>query len=136
MAMPIDYSTLVSGQEISNRTYDLDVTVVSRYVEAVADQTSLRSEADGRELVPPMAVAALSLRGVVNDLAIPGGTLHAGQELEFKKTVAIGDTLACRATLLQNSVRGEWRFIVVQLGVEDDKGREVMAGKSTIMLPT
>jgi len=136
MAMPIDYSTLVSGQEISNRTYDLDATVVSRYVEAVADQASLRSEADGRELVPPMAVAALSLRGVVNDLAIPGGTLHAGQELEFKKTVAIGDTLACRATLLQNSVRGEWRFIVVQLGVEDDDGREVMAGKSTIMLPT
>ena len=136
MAMPIDYSTLVSGQEISNRTYDLDATVVSRYVEAVADQASLRSEADGRELVPPMAVAALSLRGVVNDLAIPGGTLHAGQELEFKKTVAIGDTLACRATLLQNSVRGEWRFIVVQLGVEDDEGREVMAGKSTIMLPT
>ena len=48
----------------------------------------------------------------------------------------MGDTLACRATLLQNSVRGEWRFIVVQLGVEDDEGREVMAGKSTIMLPT
>lgn len=133
--MSIDYSTLAPGQEISNQAYDLDATVVSRYVAAVADESSLCSEDDGRELVPPMAVAALSLRGVVNDLAIPGGTLHAGQELEFKEPVAVGDALACRATLLQNSVRGEWRFMVVQLGVEDGQGREVMAGKSTIMLP-
>ena len=133
--MSIDYSTLAPGQEISNQVYDLDATVVSRYVGAVADESRLRDEHDGRELVPPMAVAALSLRGVVNDLAIPGGTLHAGQELEFKGPVAVGDALACRATLIQNSVRGEWRFMVVKLGVEDGQGREVMAGKSTIMLP-
>ena len=133
--MPIDYFTLAPGQEISNRTYDLDSAAVSRYKDAVEDGASLRSEEDGAELVPAMAVAALGLRGVVNDLAIPGGTLHAGQELEFKAPVVVGDSLTCRATLLQNSVRGEWRFMVVQLGVENGEGREVMAGKSTIMLP-
>ena len=133
--MPIDYSTLAPGQEISDRTYDLDPDTVSRYAAAVEDGASLRGGADGGAPVPAMAVAALGLRGVVNDLAIPGGTLHAGQELEFKAYVTVGDSLTCKATLLQNSVRGEWRFMVVQLGVENGEGREVMAGKSTIMLP-
>ena len=82
-----------------------------------------------------MAVAALSLRGVVEDLAIPGGTLHVGQELEFVRAVPIGSTLECKATVLQNSVRGEWRFFVGQLAVEDKSGHEVMKGKSTLMLP-
>ena len=133
--MSIDYSTLLPGQEISNQTYTLDSTAVSRYTEAVGDDSALCRDDDGRELVPPMAVAALSLRGVVNDLAIPGGTLHAGQELEFKDPVAVGEALACKATLVQNSVRGEWRFMVVRLDVEDGAGRKVLAGKSTIMLP-
>ena len=133
--MPIDYSTLAPGQEISDRTYDLDPDTVSRYAAAVEDGASLSGGADGGAPVPAMAVAALGLRGVVNDLAIPGGTLHAGQELEFKAYVTVGDSLTCKATLLQNSVRGEWRFMVVQLGVENGEGREVMAGKSTIMLP-
>ena len=133
--MPVDYSKLAPGQRISDRTYDLDPDTVSRYAAAVEDGASLRGGADGAAPVPAMAVAALGLRGVVNDLAIPGGTLHAGQELEFKAPVTVGDSLTCRATLLQNSVRGAWRFMVVQLGVENGEGREVMAGKSTIMLP-
>ena len=82
-----------------------------------------------------MVVAALGLRGVVNDLAIAGGTLHAGQELEFSGAVQVGETLQCTATLVQNSVRGEWRFMVVQLDVQDGAGRQVMIGKSTIMVP-
>ena len=82
-----------------------------------------------------MAVAALSLRGVVTDLAIPGGTLHAGQELKFIEPVPIGETLDCRATVLQNSVRGSWRFLVVGLEVVKSQGQKVLEGKSTIMLP-
>ncbi len=82
-----------------------------------------------------MAVAALSLRGVVNDLQIPGGTLHAGQELEFRADVPVGTALECRASLLQNSVRAGWRFLVVGLEVDSDTGLRVMEGKSTIMVP-
>ena len=133
--MSIDYASLAPGQEISCRTYDLSSETVSRYREAVEDTSALVVASDGRELVPPMAVAALSLRGVVNDLAIPGGALHAGQELEFKAPVPLGATLECRATLAQNSVRGEWRFMVVDLRAEDGAGRAVMVGKSTIMVP-
>ena len=133
--MTIDYSKLDPGHNISERTYVLDAAAVSRYVDAVADGSQLPEGEDGRRLAPPMAVAALSLRGVVNDLAIPGGTLHVGHELDFTGGVEVGETLKCTATLAQNSVRGGWRFMVVQLEVQDSRGQKVMAGKSTIMLP-
>ena len=109
--------------------------MVSRYVEAVGDGSWAGLGVGDRRMAPPMAVAALSLRGVLTDLQIPGGTLHAGQELEFRAPVAVGETLECRAVLTQNSVRGDWRFMVVQLEVENGEGVSVMAGKSTIMLP-
>ena len=82
-----------------------------------------------------MAIAALSLRGAVSELAVPGGSLHTGQEIEFKGAVQVGETLRCLATVAANSVRREWRVIVVKLQVTGMGGREIMAGKSTIMIP-
>ena len=131
----MDYSKLSPGDEISKRTYVLDADTVSKYVDAVGDRSRLGSDGKGRSLAPPMVVAALGLRGVVNDLAIPGGTLHVGQELAFKGVIPVGETLECQATLVQNSVRGEWRFMVVQMEVCTGNGRKVLDGKSTIILP-
>jgi acyl dehydratase len=116
----------------------LDASTVARYVDAVGDQTAGASALDaggGARYAPAMAVAAIAVRGVVNDLQIPGGTLHLGQEVEFVDAVRIGETLTCRATLAQNSVRGGQRILVVMLAVEGDRGRTVMTGKSTIMVP-
>jgi acyl dehydratase len=82
-----------------------------------------------------MAVAALMLRGVVNDLALPGGTLHTGQEMEFLRTVRAGDELDCTATVAQSSVRGGRRFVVFRLAVENGDGQTVLNGTSTLMVP-
>ena len=133
--MSLDHSTLVPGQKISEKAYVLDSETVTRYSDAVESRSGPVSDDDGRELVPPMAIAALSLRGVVTDLRIPGGTLHVGQELEFHAGVPLCASLECNATLVQNSVRGGWRFLVVRLEVGDGQGDRVMDGKSTIMLP-
>ena len=133
--MPVDYAELEPGQTVSSRTFMLDAASVREYMEAVGDQTGPPAQVDGLPLAPPMAIAGIGLGGVVNDLGIPGGTLHTGQELEFSGVVHLGETLVCRATLLQNSVRGPWRFIVVGLAVDNSDGRQVMQGKSTIMLP-
>lgn len=82
-----------------------------------------------------MALAALSLRGVIDDMGIPGGTVHAGQELDYRRAVTVGESVECKATVTQNSTRGEWRFLVVQLAVTGSDDRTVMEGKSTLMLP-
>ena len=109
--------------------------MVSDYVTAVQDANDSLLDSSGDQLVPAMAVAALSIRGVVQDLRIPGGTLHAGQEFEFMSAVAVGSSLDCVATLVQNSVRGDWRFLVIDCHVTDGDSAAVMSGKSTIMVP-
>ena len=130
----IRYADLEIGTIVSKQSYVLDRKSVQKYILAVQDNTG-STETDSSNLAPPMSIAALSLRGVVNDLNIPGGTLHIGQELSFLKTVAIGMSLECEAVLSSNSVRGDFRFMVVDLSVEDDVKEHVMKGKSTIMLP-
>ena len=129
--MTLDYSKLSSGQSISKRAFKLDREAVHRYVSAVSDATLEH----GSTKVPAMCLAAMSLRGVIDDLKIPGGTVHAGQELQFLAEVEMGEDLTCNAVLVQNSVRGEWRFLVVELETWDSTDRAVLTGKSTIMLP-
>ena len=129
--MTLDYSKLSTGQSISKRAFRLDSATVRDYVSAVSDSVHEQHGAKA----PPMCVAAMSLRGVIDDLRIPGGTVHAGQELQFLAEVEIGSELTCNAVLVQNSVRGEWRFLVVELETCDAATRSVLTGKSTIMLP-
>ena len=131
----MEYGQLEVGQVVSSHSYCLDSTLVSNYVEAVQDDNGLLFNAGGIELVPAMAVAALSMRGVVEDLRIPGGTLHVGQEFQFSGAVAVGQSVDCVATLAQNSVRGDWRFLIVDCQVTGENDAEVMKGKSTIMIP-
>ena len=132
----IDYSKLTTGTEISSRTIMLDEDSIAEYVDAVGDANGCLVGEGGEKFTPPMALAALTLGGVINDLQIPGGTVHAGQEIEFSEAVSLGETIDCKATVVQNSVRGGMRFMVVHLMVESGDGRRVMEGKSTIILPT
>ena len=130
-----DYSQLKPGQRFSVHDYALDSDTVAGYARAVQDGNPPVLDESGREVVPPMAVAALSLRGIVQDLRIPGGTLHAGQEFAFSAAVHAGDSLRCEASIAQNSVRGDWRFLVVECAATDAGGAEAMRGKSSLMIP-
>ena len=130
----IDYSKLESGQELSSQSLTLDAKAVGDYVAAVSD-TSSPAASDGTPLVPPMAIAALALSAVIGALQIPGGTIHASQELGFGAALPIGAAVVCRATLAQNSARRGWRFLVVNMEATTGDGSVVMDGKSTIMLP-
>ena len=130
----IDYSKLETGQQLTEQHLTLDAKAVGDYVSAVSDASN-PAAGDGTPLVPPMAIAALALSAVINTLQIPGGTIHASQELGFGASVSVGDTLECTATLAQNSVRRGWRFLVVNIEATSETGNIVMEGKSTIMLP-
>ena len=132
--LPIDYASLSPGSQLASDTLSLDDETVARYVEAVGDETPV-SPGGGRRLAPAMAVAALSFRGVIRALDLPGGSLLLAQELEFARPIAVGETLECRAEVLQNSVRRGMRVLVVSLEAADAGGRAAVTGKSTVMLP-
>jgi acyl dehydratase len=133
--MPLDYAALAVGDTISDRTFPIDTNAVEKYVGAVRDQSGVFDGADSEPIVPPMAVAAFALRGVLEDLGIPNGTLHTGQEMTFSGAVPVGDTLSCQAKVAQNSVRAGFRFIGVGMDVRDRSNRQVMSAKSMIMVP-
>ncbi len=132
--MTVDYSTLAVGQEISNRMIRVDAHTVAKYVGAVDDATA-HPGGPGEAKAPPMAVAALGLRGVLDDLGIPSGALHAGQELRFSGPVDVDASLKCRATVARNSVRRSSRFVDIALSVVDEDEIEVMSGTTTLIMP-
>jgi len=133
--MVSDYDALTAGQELCRRAYTLDEPFAAAYVAAVEDESGALTGDSGEPLVPAMAVAALSIQGVIQELRIPGGTLHAGQEFEFLSAVPVGWSLECVATLAQHSTRGGWRFLVIDCEVTGKDSEPVMTGKSTIMIP-
>ena len=133
--MSLDYSELTPGKKISVQSYVLDNETIQRYIDAVGGNLPPPNDTVSLNLVPPMAIASLWLRGVIKELEIPGGTLHVGQELEFTQAARIGDRIECTATILQNTVRKDIRFMVVQLKVTNDVCQPIMLGKGTLTLP-
>lgn len=135
LGMPFDYAALAVGDTISDRKILLCTDSVGRYAAAVRDESGVFDPSDSRSAVPPMAVAAFSLRGVLDDLGIPRGTLHTAQEMSFHGEVSVAETLHCTASIAQNAVRGSLRFIAVVMDVRDGGQSLVMTAKSTIVTP-
>ena len=133
--MPRDYAALAVGDTISDRTVPLDHDGVEKYAAAVRDGSGVFDPTEESPTVPPMAVATFALRGVLDDLGIPEGTIHVGQEMAFLGTVATGGALSCRAVISQNAVKTGYRLLAVGMEVSDQEGRQVMTGKSTILVP-
>ena len=130
----MEYDKLTTGQLISDRVVSLDADRVALYVEAVDHEGFLLAD-DGGRLVPGMAVAAFALSGAINDLNIPGGTVHLSQEIQFQSAVEEGTRLDCKAFVSKNSVRNNWRILVIDVRAMTVEGTSIMKAKSTIMLP-
>jgi len=127
---------LEKGYQFGATSFVLDEEAVARYLEAVEDEALPRlAEAEGKAWVPPMAVAALALRSLMEEMALPAGSIHASQELEFVRAVEAGERITCRAWLSHRSQRGGWWVLVVEMEGGDEAGRPVLAGRSTVMVP-
>ena len=133
--MPRDYAALAVGDTISDRTFPLGLDGVEKYTAAVGDESGVFDPSDESPTVPPMAVATFALRGVLDDLGIPEGTLHVGQEMAFLGAVPTGEELSCRAVISQNAVKTGFRLLAVGMDVRDRNDKQVMTAKSTILVP-
>ncbi|MDP3064267.1 MAG: MaoC family dehydratase [Chloroflexota bacterium] len=127
---------LGKGHQFPPTSFVLDDEAVARYLTAVEDEALPRlTQAAGLAWVPPMAVAALALRSLMEELSLPAGSIHASQELEFQRPLTAGEALTCRAWVAHRSQRGEWWLLAVELEVQDEAGQPVLAGRSTLMIP-
>ena len=133
--MPRDYAALAVGDTISDRTFPVGLDSVEKYTAAVRDESGVFDPAERQPTVPPMAVATFALRGVLDDLGIPEGTLHVGQEMAFLGVVRADEDLSCKAVISQNAVKTGFRLLAVGLDVRNRGDRQVMTSKSTILVP-
>src|SRR3972149_4205538 len=85
--MPLTLDVLPRGHEIAPTTFDLSPAWVDEYIAAVEDDAV---RALGEDLVPPMAIAALAIRALLDGTAVRPGAAPAGQEWRFLRPVHAG----------------------------------------------
>ena len=128
---------LPRGHEIPVAGFRLDADDTRRYLEAVEDRTGAYGEgSDGPAWVPPLAVAALALRAILEQVELPAGALHTGQEVEFRRPVPVGSLLRPRARVAQRSeMRGAVISVVEFEVAEEGSPNPAVVGRATVMMP-
>jgi acyl dehydratase len=128
----IDFFQLTVGFEFPPQSYIMEADLVALYLEATRDSAELyRSE----KLVPPMAVTAFAMNALSQAVALPSGTIHVSQELDFIKTVKIGDTIICNSKVSRKVDRGGMRLMNIDLTVTNQNSETVLTGKVGFILP-
>jgi acyl dehydratase len=82
-----------------------------------------------------MAVAALALRSLMEQMTLPAGAIHGSQELGFVRAVEAGERITCRAWLAHRSQRAGWWILAVGMEGADESGEPVLTGRLTVMVP-
>ncbi len=129
--MAVTLEALPKGHQFPLATFDLSPDWVREYTASVED-SAIPALAG---YVPPLAVAALSIRTLLDSAGLPAGAIHLGQELVFKQAIGIGERLIGRARINSRGERGGWVLMGVELVVEDDAAKAVMTGRATITFP-
>ena len=128
----VSYQDLKAGQELPPTTFQVDSATVADYLKAAGEDNVLYQDTG---LVPPMAVAALALKSLINAISMPPGTIHVSQEFEFIDTVSTQDVLTGHATVSRIQERGKLHLMTVDISVVNQKNRPVLAGKTGFILP-
>jgi len=130
--MPSTLAALPKGHQFRATEFALTPEWVRDYTRAVEDEAI---GALGTNHVPPMALAALAIRSLLQQAALPPGTVHAAQELSFRRPIAIGESLRAAATVVSRGERQGWVLMGVDLSVEGEDGAPVMTGRATVTFP-
>ena len=127
----ITYEELTPGYEFPPASYELNASLISKYLEAVDSKGGVLNQVQD---VPPLAIAAYAMTAMSRSLFLPPGTIHASQELEFFRLVPVGTKVNCQAKVARRLTRGQMRMLVLEFNVWDESGEIVQTGKATVML--
>lgn len=124
--------TLAKGHELPPFAFELSPEWVREYVVAVEDK-AISALDEG--LVPPMAVAALGVRALLDGASLPPGAIHLGQEMSFLRPVRVGERLSISARVVSRGERQGWVLLGIDLDVQGDDHGPVMKGRATLTMP-
>ena len=101
------------------------------YLAAVGDSTRSYFQ---HGLVPPVALAARALGSLLQYLDLPPGAVHSLQEIETLEPVSLHQKITGAASISPPRRRGGMEFITAGFTLRDGQAREVLAGKSTVLV--
>src|ERR671935_1418053 len=128
------FSDLTPGYAFPSTVLALDAQTVERYLRATQDDHAVYWRDGAVHLVPPLAVAALALRGIAQEVALAPGSLHTGQELLFRRLVTVGERLTAQAHVTAGSRRRGFVALALELAATDESGETALAGSLTLMV--
>jgi hypothetical protein len=129
--VPLTLIDLPAGHVFETIVFSVDAERSRAYRGAVADALPLY---EAEALVPPLALAALALGGLLNQVGLPPGSLHVNETVEGRVVVPVGASVECRATLAQRSQRGGWIVAVIEAEIRLD-GATAVRARSTVLSP-
>ncbi len=130
--MPPRLDELPKGYQVPPFSFELTPQWVREYAASVEDEAI---GALDEALVPPMAVAALAVRSLLESANLPPGAIHLGQEMDFVRPVRVGERLAASGQVASRGERQGWIVMGIELNVEDESGSPVMQGRALLTMP-
>jgi hypothetical protein len=127
--MTVSLADLPKGHEFAETRFELTPDWVAEYRAAVEDEASAPPD------VPPLSLATLSIRALLDQAALPDGAIHVSQELDFSLVTQPGGVIVARARVASRGERAGWVLMGVELAVEDEAGTPMMDGRATITFP-
>lgn len=121
-------SDLPRGYVFAPVRFALDDARVRAYLAAVGDSGAYAGT------VPPLAAVALGLCALQEQLSLPDGALHTGQEVEHAATIHTGADLSLRGRVAQRSERQGYVISVIEFEVAEGD-RTAIRARTTIMAP-
>lgn len=122
------FASLERGYELSPFELQITAEEVALYLDATGEQNELWDT-----LVPPLALGAFALGGLMDRFQVPAGLVHTGQEYEFAAPVAIDEPVEVRIVVASSSERRGARMVVfaIELRAHD---AIVGRGRTTVIL--
>ena len=126
--MTVSLAALPKGHEFAEARFELTQGWIEEYRSAVEDHTDAPD-------IPPLALATICLRELLEQTSLPEGAIHVGQELNFSlsgKPIAAG---VARARIASRGERQGWVLMGIEMSIEDEGGAPLMSGRATLTFP-
>jgi acyl dehydratase len=127
-----EFNQLFVGFEFPKQSYTFDYPMVASYIEAVKETNAFYLK---EGLVPPMEVTAYAMAALSKSIALPAGTIHVTQELDFMDMVKVGDTITCSSRVSRKVDRSGLHIMTTDIEVTNQRQVKVLTGKVGFILP-
>lgn len=134
--MTVSLADLSKGHEFPETRFEMTPEWVAEYLEGVDDQAT-GPLLDSRPPIdwPPLSLATLAIRALVDQAALPAGAIHVSQEIDFFHGLELSDVIVARARVASRGERAGWVLMGVEMNVQDETGSPMMHGRATITFP-